>query len=93
MGGGRNKQQEADHERVVGWNSAAMTEKDMVTAKKLWLELLKESAHLDADCCTEDEVEQQATWCQETLSKVLNATAKKITICAKSKRWWNSHIK
>jgi len=27
------------------------------------------------------------------MSSVLNATAKKIRICAKSKRWWNADIK
>jgi len=85
-------QEEADHERVVGWNLAAMTEEDEEAAKKLWMELAKERAHLDA-ACTEDEVEQEATWCQETLSKVLDITAKKIRICAKSKRWWNGDIK
>ena len=26
------------------------------------------------------------------MSSVLNATAKKIRICAKSKRWWNADI-
>jgi len=70
----------------------AMTEEDEEAAKKLWMELPKERAHLDS-ACTEDEVEQEATWCQETLSKVLDITAKKIRICAKSKRWWNGDIK
>jgi len=48
--------EEADHERVVGWNLAAMTQKDLETAEKLWMDLAKETAHLDAEC-TEDEVE------------------------------------
>ena len=30
--------EEADHERVVGWNLAAMTEKDLETAEKLWMD-------------------------------------------------------
>jgi len=48
-------QEEADLERVVGWNLTAMTEEDEEAAKKLWMELAKERAHLDA-ACTEDEV-------------------------------------
>jgi len=60
--------------------------------EKLWMELAKERAHLSTEC-TEDEVEQEAAWCQEAMSSVLNSTAKKIRICAKSKRWWNADIK
>jgi len=56
------------------------------------MELAKERIQLDAEC-TEDEVEQEAAWCQETMSCVLDATGKKIRICARSKRWWNAAIK
>jgi len=38
-------------------------------------------------------VEQEATWCQEAISSVLDATAKNIRIRASSKRWWNTDIK
>ena len=89
---GVDRQAEADHERVVGWNLAAMTEKDIEAAQKLWRKLARERAQLDAEC-TEDEVEQEVAWCQEAMSSVLNATAKKIRICARSKRWWNADIK
>jgi hypothetical protein len=54
-----NRQEEAGHEWVVGWNIAAMTEEDAKAAEKLWMELAKERAHLDAEC-TADEVEQEA---------------------------------
>jgi len=37
-----------DHERVVGWNLQAMTEKDVEAAEKLWTEVAKERAQLDA---------------------------------------------
>jgi hypothetical protein len=40
-----------------------------------------------------DDVEQEAEWCHETLSKVLDAKAKNIRSCARSKRWWNGEIK
>jgi len=85
-------QEEAGHERVVGWNIAAMTEEDVKAAEKLWMQLPKERAHLDAEC-TADEVEKQAAWCQEAMGNVLDATAEKIRICDKSKRWWNADIR
>jgi len=53
--------------------------------------LAKERAQLDAEC-TEDEVEQEAAWCQEAMSSILDAKAKKTRICAISKRWWNADI-
>jgi len=89
---GVDRKEEADHERVVGLNVAAMPEEDAEAAEKLWMELAKERIQLDAEC-TEDEVEQEAAWCQEAMSSVLDATAKKIRICARSKRRWNADIK
>jgi hypothetical protein len=38
---------EMDHEWVLGWNSEAMTDKDMEAVKKLGTELEKKKAHLD----------------------------------------------
>ena len=87
-----DRQEEVNHVRLVGWNLAAMTEKDAEAAEKLLMELAKERAQLDAEW-TEDEVEQEAAWCQEPISSILDATAKKIRICARSKRWWNTDIK
>jgi len=87
-----DRQEEADHEMVVGWNLAAMTEEDAKATEKLWRELAKERAHLDAECMA-DEVEREAAWCQEAMGNVLDATAKKIRICARSRRWWNADIK
>ena len=86
------RQEEAGHERVLGWNLAAMTEEDAKAAKKRWMELATQRAHLDAEC-TADEVEQEPAWCQEALGIILDATAKTIRICAKSKRWWNANIR
>jgi limonene-1,2-epoxide hydrolase len=85
-------QEEAENERVVRLILTAMTEEDEEAAKQQWTELAKERAQLDSGC-TEVEVEQEATWYQETLSKVLDAPAKIIRICLKSKRWWNRDIK
>jgi hypothetical protein len=56
------------------------------------MELAKETTQLDAEC-TQDEVEQEAASCQEAMSSVRDATAKKIRICARSKGWWNADLK
>jgi len=87
-----NSQEEADQVRVVEWNLAAMTAKDGAAAEKQWTELAKERAHLDAEC-TEDEIQQETTWCQEAMSSVVEATAKSIGLCAKSKRCWNVDLR
>jgi hypothetical protein len=57
-----DRPEEAGQERVVGWNLAAIIEKDMKAAEKLWMELLKERALLDAEFLAA-EVEQEAAWC------------------------------
>ena len=81
-----DKQEGADHKRVVGWNLPAMTEKDTEEAEKLWMVLVKMRAHLDAEC-PEDEVKEEAPWCHNTMCSILNASSKKIRIWADSKRW------
>jgi hypothetical protein len=85
-------QEEADHMQVIGCNLAAKSKDDEKVAEKLWKELAGQRARLDEEC-TGDEVEREAKWCQEMLSKVLDAKAKKIRICAQTKRWWNGEIK
>jgi len=87
-----DKQEEAGHESVVGWNLAATTEEDANGAKKQWMELAKDSAHLDVEC-TPDEVEQEAAWYQGALGSVLHPMAKKIRSCGKLNRWWNTDIR
>jgi len=52
---------------------------------KLWMELAKERAHQHAEC-KQDEVRQVAAWCEREMGNVLDATARKITICTKSNR-------
>jgi hypothetical protein len=86
------KQEEPGGTQVVGWKLAAMSQEDVDVAEALWRERAKAGPYLEAES-PGDEVESEAEWCQEALSKVLDATAKKITICAHSKRWWNGEIK
>jgi len=64
----------------------------MEAAEKLWMDLAKARAQMDAGC-TADEVEHEAAWCQEAMGNVLDAMVKKIRICSTSKRWWNTDIK
>jgi len=73
-------------------NLAGMSKEDKEAAEKLGMELERERAHLGEEC-TGDDVEREAEWCQETQSSVLDAKAKKIRICARSKRWLNGVIK
>jgi hypothetical protein len=87
-----NTQEMADYVQVIGWNLATMSKEDQDAAEKLWRELERERAHLGEEC-TGDDVEREAKWCQDTLSKVLDAKANKIRICARSQRWWNCEIK
>lgn len=71
---------EAEHERLVGRNLAAMTDKTVENAEKLWTEPAKERAHLHAEC-TEDKVQQEAAWCQREMSSDLDTVANKFRIC------------
>jgi len=41
-----NKQEEADHVQVIGWNLAAMCKEDKEAAEKLWKELERDRAHI-----------------------------------------------
>jgi hypothetical protein len=72
-----DKQEEADHMKVIGLNLAAMSKQDEEAAEKLWRELERERAHLDEEC-RGDDVVREAEWCQEALSTGLDAKAKKI---------------
>jgi len=54
-----------------------MTEEDAEEAEKLCMELAKERTQPDAEC-TEDEVEQQAAWCQKGMSSVLDDRQRKL---------------
>jgi len=83
---------EADHEREVRWNFVAMTKNDVEAGEKLWMEKAKQRAQLDVEC-TEDEMEKEATWCQEAMNSDLDTTPKRIMTWARSKSWWNANMK
>jgi hypothetical protein len=85
-------QEEAGGTQVVWWNLAAMSQEDKEQAEKQWKERKRGRAYQGVRS-TGDDVESEAKWCQESLGKVLDASAKKIRICARLKRWWNGEIK
>jgi len=87
-----DSQEEADHDGVVGWKLAAMMQMDVKAAEKLWMELWKETAELDAEY-KEDEVDLEAAWRQGATCSVPHARAKNIQINARSMRWLNAYIK
>lgn len=62
-----------------------MTEEDLEVAEKLWMDLAKERARLSAKS-TADEEEHEAACCQEAMSIIHNASAKKIRNRTGSKR-------
>jgi len=70
-----DKQEEADHVQVIGWNLATMSKEDEKAAEKLWMKLEGQRGRLDKEH-TGDEVEREAEWCQKTLIKVLEAKVK-----------------
>jgi len=86
------EQEEAGGTPVVGWNQAAMFQRDWEHAGRLRRERARGRAYLGVES-TGGDAESEAEWSQVALGKVLNATAKKIVICAHSKGWWNGEIK
>ncbi|TGZ76278.1 hypothetical protein EX30DRAFT_352760 [Ascodesmis nigricans] len=41
---------------------------------------------------SKEEIEEEATWIQETITEVMNDHARKLRITARSKRWWKPEI-
>ena len=78
--------------QVIKWYLAAMSKEDKEAAEELWWVLERDRAHLGEECIGDD-VYREPECCQETPSKVLDAKAKKIRLCARSKMWWNGEIK
>jgi len=69
-----------------------MMEEDVEASEEIRMELAKESARLDAEC-TAEEVEQEVAWYWDGMGSILDATAQRIRICTKSRRWRNTDNK
>jgi endonuclease/exonuclease/phosphatase family metal-dependent hydrolase len=85
-------QEEGGGTQVIGWNLAAMSQDDKEHAEKLGRKRARGRAYQGMESTGVDDG-NDTEWCQEALGKVLDASAKKIRICARSKSWWNGEIR
>jgi hypothetical protein len=75
----------------IRWDITRMTDEQKDEAELLWLQMGENRPILnDMSFC--EEVESEAAWIQDTLTDILNQKARRIRICARSKRWWNADI-
>jgi hypothetical protein len=76
---------------VMGWQIRALIEdgEALEAVEKTWSELSRGRLDLMDECSIGD-VNREAEWIEEALTKVLGEHAKLIKLCARSKRWWNT---
>jgi hypothetical protein len=72
----------------AGWNIDSMQEQDLMQTKEWWKEWSGKRDTL-SDNSRIQQPDDEATVIRQTLTEVLNQKAKKLTVCARSKRWWN----
>ena len=73
---------------------AQKTGEKVVTLGDKWRILTEEEERLILDDTVDrNDVRAEVDWIQERLIYLLNKETKRITICARSKRWWNEDIK
>ena len=66
----------------------------VATLEDKWRALVgEEERPILTDTSDRDEVREEIDWIQGRLVQLLNKETKKITICARSKRWWNEDIR
>jgi hypothetical protein len=65
----------------------------MDEAAEHWRELSEGRPLVDSHAATEDELEAEAIWIQNSLKIVLDTHAPGKVACARSKRWWTAEIK
>ena len=66
----------------------------VVTLEDSWRTLTQDEARpvLD-DNADEEDIRAEIDWIHDGLIQLLNRETKKITVCARSKRWWNEEIR
>jgi predicted RNase H-like nuclease (RuvC/YqgF family) len=77
----------------TGWKIDNMEEEERKGAEKYYKELEKERRNLDEEECTMEDIEDEAKWLEETLTKVLDKFMPVSRVCSQSKPWWNEHIR
>jgi hypothetical protein len=75
----------------IRWDINGMSEDDKDEAELLWLEASETRPILDDFSFCED-IESETLWIEESFTKILNQKARRIRLCARSKRWWNDTI-
>jgi hypothetical protein len=75
----------------IRWDISRMSEDDKDEAELLWLTASETRPTLDDFSFCEDR-ESETLWIEETLTNILNQKARRIRLCARSKRWWNDTI-
>jgi hypothetical protein len=75
----------------IRWDITSMTNDEKDGARLLWLQIGENRPTLtNMSFC--EVIESEAIWIQETLTYILNQKARRVRICARSKRWWNETI-
>jgi hypothetical protein len=77
--------------KITGWDIDKMEEEDLKEAKELWGRLMGDREIL-SEVSAIPELEEEAIAIRESLTDVLNQKAKKLRVCARSKRWWSQTI-
>jgi hypothetical protein len=75
----------------IRWDINGMSEDDKDEAELLRLEASETRPILDDFSFCED-IESETLWIEENFQKILNQKARRIRLCARSKRWWNDTI-
>ena len=66
----------------------------MITLRDKWEALTKEEERpILGEQANREDVRAEIDWIQNHLIRLLNKETKRITICARSKRWWNEEIR
>jgi hypothetical protein len=76
----------------TGWGIGKMGEEENKKAEEKCKQMAEQNPYLEEDCGRE-EVEKEAVWLQNTISKVLNQHTEPIRLSERSKPWWNEEIK
>ena len=87
-------QLKAQNQEITGWNIDKLqkNEKQLELAHSYWKENSENRSLID-NLFNNDDLENEAIWLQEMLTKTLDLYAKPLRITAYSKRWWNSTVK
>jgi uncharacterized protein involved in tolerance to divalent cations len=79
--------------KITGWDIDGLKEEEKCykKAQKQWEEKSRSRPILNENS-SGDELQKEAEWIQKIFVNHLNRCCKKITVCARSKRWWNQEI-